>query len=84
MPGVTRPGDKTRLACLLDTDTLSGKWDPNLVDTSVDYLSDGGARLDAAIAADSIASARLKDALGLFIAAEERSKARIEQALTQV
>jgi transaldolase len=47
----------------------------------VDYLADGGAALDKAIAADKEAANRLKIALELFTGGENRSKEKVEKAL---
>jgi transaldolase len=68
-----------RLQKLLKTDPL-GKWEP--VRADVDYLANGGTALDSAIKGDPVVEQRLKDALELFTAAEERSKAKIEKIMT--
>lgn len=74
-----------RLKKLANVDPIvSTGWDANAARTNVDYLADGGKILDEAIAADPIATARLRDALELFVAAEERSKAQVEAALAQI
>lgn len=73
-----------RIQKLARTDPLSpGGWNDVMADTSIDYLAHNGAALDDAIAADSVATQRLKDALDVFVKAEQRSKARIEEALKQ-
>ncbi|KAL4978736.1 hypothetical protein BDW66DRAFT_148945 [Aspergillus desertorum] len=64
-----------RLAYLVGTDPLAAVlWDIKLASTDVDYLADNGAKLDSAIRADPIASARLQDALQLFVKVEDESK----------
>lgn len=75
-----------RLGHLAATDPLAAAagYDSRLADTDVDYLAGRGERLDEAIAADPVATARLEDALRLFTAAEERSRARIEEAMKLV
>ncbi|KAL1962108.1 hypothetical protein VTN77DRAFT_575 [Rasamsonia byssochlamydoides] len=74
-----------RLKKLLEIDPLAtADWDGKLASTEIDYLADNGAELEKAIQADPITSARLKDALELFIAAEEKSRAKIEEAFKQL
>ena len=63
-----------------DPGTLAAK-DSALADTATDYLAGGGEALTAAIAADPVAGPWLRDALEVFTAAEERSKAKVEAAL---
>ncbi|KAL4994192.1 hypothetical protein BDV10DRAFT_198985 [Aspergillus recurvatus] len=74
-----------RLAYLAATDPLAAaSWDGKLASTDVDYLADNGAKLDIAIKADPIASARLQDALLLFVKVEDESKALIDKILLEV
>ena len=74
-----------RLRKLATVDPLApAGWDGKLASTEVDYLANGGAELTKAIAADPASTARLKDALELFIGGEERSKAKVEQVLKEL
>ena len=74
-----------RLKKLAATDPLAAAgFDSKLADTGIDYLGDGGKKLDEAIAADPIAAARLEDALRLFTEAQERSKTKIEEVMKLV
>ncbi|POR31122.1 Transaldolase [Tolypocladium paradoxum] len=52
-----------------------------MANTDIDSLADGGGKLDGAISADPIDTARLEDALRPLTEAEERSKAKIEEAM---
>ncbi|TDZ15292.1 Transaldolase [Colletotrichum orbiculare MAFF 240422] len=71
-----------RLKKLVSIDPLAAAgWDGELASTDVDYLANGGAELERAIAADAVTKTRLGDALKLFIGGEERSKAKIEEVL---
>lgn len=76
-----------RLQPLLTVDPLGpgGKlpYDPTTV-TATDYLANGGAVLDAAIAADPEAARRLKAALDKFIGGENSSKATVEKVLASL
>ena len=74
-----------RLEKLSSTDPLAAaEWDGKLASTEIDYLANGGAELAKAIEADSISNTRLGDALEAFIAAEQRSKARVEEVLAKL
>ncbi|PNY29012.1 Transaldolase [Tolypocladium capitatum] len=74
-----------RLKKLAATDPLAAAgYDGRLANTDIDYLAHGGEKLDEAIAADPVATARLEDALELFTTAEERSKAKMEEAMKLV
>jgi len=76
---------KERFKHLLATDPLaSNTWDGKLAGTDVDYLADGGKKLQDCILADPVAKQRLDDALELFIGGENSSKAKIEAALNLV
>jgi transaldolase len=52
--------------------------------TDVDYLADGGAELEKAIAADPVTKQRLEDALTLFTGGLMESKAKIEKWFEEV
>lgn len=74
-----------RLKKLAGIDPLaSAEWDGKLASTDIDYLANGGEELRKAIAADPIATNRLKIALELFTGGENRSKEKIEKALQSV
>ncbi|KAB8236074.1 uncharacterized protein BDW43DRAFT_308873 [Aspergillus alliaceus] len=74
-----------RLKRLAATDPLAAaKWDGKLARTGVDYLANDGAELENAIKSDPIAATSLKDTLELFIGGENRSRAKIENVLTQL
>lgn len=49
----------------------------------VDYLANGGKKLDEAIAADPETAKRLKVALELFTGGENRSKEKVEKAIKE-
>ncbi|KUI67116.1 Transaldolase [Cytospora mali] len=71
-----------RLQKLASTDPLAAKdWDGKLASTDIDYLANGGVELERAIQKDPITDSRLKEALKIFTAAENRSKEKIETAL---
>lgn len=59
-------------------------WDGTLASTEIDYLANNGAELEKAIEADPTAKNRLRDALDLFIDAEKKSQAKIEEAMKLV
>ena len=62
-----------RLQSLLKTDPLkTGAFVPARVD--IDYLANGGAQLEKALSADPAGSARLNDAIAMFVRAENASK----------
>lgn len=68
-----------RLTALSSMDPLAGlDWNGKLATMETDYVSDGGAKLDAFIAQDPIASKRLEDARKFFLAPEEMAKVAIE------
>ncbi|KAL1975411.1 hypothetical protein VTN31DRAFT_3803 [Thermomyces dupontii] len=74
-----------RLRPLLKTDPLApAGFGERLARTDIDYLANNGAELEKAIKADPVTTARLKDALELFIDAENRSRKKIEEALKQL
>lgn len=74
-----------RLKKLAGTDPLAAAdWDGKPASTDVDYLANGGEKLSEAIAADPVATLRLKNALEVFVAAQERSRAKVEEALTHI
>ncbi|KAJ5239290.1 hypothetical protein N7468_003909 [Penicillium chermesinum] len=52
--------------------------------TDIDYLANGGAELDKANEEDPQTKKRLREALALFVAAEKRSQAKIEEAMKAV
>ncbi len=64
-------------------DPLDDDNKPADIDAAIktDYLASNGKALDEAIAADKQAARRLRVALETFIAAEERSKEKIEKVL---
>ena len=71
-----------RLQQLASVDPLAAKdWDGRLASTEIDYLANGGAELEKAIRKDPITETRLREGLEVFVAAENRSKERIEAAL---
>lgn len=71
-----------RFAPLLAIDPLSPENKAYLDKAAhVDYLANGGKKLDEAIAADAETTKRLKIALELFTGGENRSKEKIEKAL---
>lgn len=90
--GVPKPADvyapgptPTRLAELSKIDPLAAAdWDGNLASTATDYLAHGGEELRKAIEADAVTKIRLADALETFVAAQERSKARIVAVLEKL
>jgi len=59
-------------------------WDGTLASTEIDYLANNGAELEKAIEADPTTKNRLRDALDLFIDAEKKSQAKIEEAMKLV
>ena len=68
-----------RLTALSTVDPLAGPaWNGKLATMETDYVSDGGAKLDAFIAQDAIASRRFEDARKFFLAAEDTAKVAIE------
>ncbi len=68
-----------RLTALSSIDPLAGPgWDGKLATMETDYVSDGGAKLDAFIAQDPIVSKRFEDARKFFLASEEMAKVAIE------
>ncbi|BCS26328.1 uncharacterized protein APUU_51039S [Aspergillus puulaauensis] len=74
-----------RLRHLAGADPLAAAdWDGKLASTDIDYLASDGANLESAISADPIASARMRDALGLFVKIEGESKELIEGVLKEV
>ncbi|GKZ45856.1 hypothetical protein AbraIFM66951_008724 [Aspergillus brasiliensis] len=73
-----------RLQYLARIDPLVSDWDGKLASTDIDYLGNNGAALEDAIKADPIATARLNDALQLFVKVENESKALIEKAILEV
>ncbi|KAE8396219.1 hypothetical protein BDV23DRAFT_177767 [Aspergillus alliaceus] len=74
-----------RLKRLAATDPLAAaKWDGKLARTGVDYLANDGAELENAIKSDPITATSLKDTLELFIGGENRSRAKVENALIQL
>ncbi|KAE8150827.1 hypothetical protein BDV25DRAFT_139423 [Aspergillus avenaceus] len=73
-----------RLKEVAKTDPLAAAhWDGQLASTEIDYLDNNGAELERAIKSDPITVIRLKDALELFIGGENKSRAKIEDALKQ-
>lgn len=75
----------TRLRKLAHIDPLAGPdWDGKLASTDIDYLANGGAELDKANEKDPTTKKRLREALALFVAAEKRSQAKIEEAMKNV
>lgn len=74
-----------RLKKIAQTDPLIGpNWDGKLSRTDIDYLANGGAELDKANEEDPQTKKRLREALALFVAAEKRSQAKIEEAMKNV
>ncbi|OJJ96423.1 hypothetical protein ASPACDRAFT_125025 [Aspergillus aculeatus ATCC 16872] len=73
-----------RLQYLASIDPLVASWDGKLASTDTDYLANNGVALEDAIKADPIATARLGDALQLFIKVESQSKVLIEKAILDV
>jgi transaldolase len=75
----------TRLAKIAQLDALANaSWDGKLASTEIDYLANMGAELDKANEADAVTKQRLREALALFVAAEKRSQAKIEEAMKPV
>jgi transaldolase len=74
----------TRLTPLLKTDPLSPSGAVDTASNDTQWLANGGDELAKAILADPATKKRLDDALGAFIDAENRSKALIEEILSQV
>lgn len=71
-----------RLEKIAMTDPLIGpNWDGKLSRTDIDYLANGGAEPDKANEKDPQTKKRLREALALFVAAEKRSQAKIEEAM---
>lgn len=52
--------------------------------TEFDYLDKNGRELDRAIEEDAVSRDRLRDALVLFVAGEERSRAKVEAICEQI
>jgi transaldolase len=78
------PPLSARLAPLMKIDPLAAKpaeFTGQLASADVDYLADNGKALQEAIEADLTAKKRFADAMALFTAAEDRSKAKIEEVL---
>lgn len=74
-----------RLQKLAALDPLAAAdWDGKLASTKIDYLANGGEELEKAIKKDPVTVTRLHDALVLFTGGEERSKKKVEEALTKV
>ncbi|KAL4785496.1 hypothetical protein BJX76DRAFT_180236 [Aspergillus varians] len=74
-----------RLQHLAGADPLAAAdWDGKLASSEVDYLAGDGAELEKAIRADPIASARVADALELFVKVEGESRELIEKVLAEV
>ncbi|KAL4756056.1 uncharacterized protein BDW70DRAFT_154486 [Aspergillus foveolatus] len=74
-----------RLQHLAGADPLAAAcWHGKLASTEVDYLANNGMKLDNAIKEDTIASARLEDALQLFIKVESESKTLIQKILLEI
>lgn len=74
-----------RLKKLAQIDPLIGpNWDGKLSRADIDYLANGGAELDKANEEDPQTKKRLREALALFVAAEKRSQAKIEEAMKTV
>ncbi|KAL4749236.1 hypothetical protein BDW72DRAFT_137462 [Aspergillus terricola var. indicus] len=79
------PSTPKRLQHLAAVDPLAAAdWDGNIASTDVDYLKDSGAELEKAIKADPIASARVSDALGVFLKVEGESRELIERVMKEV
>jgi transaldolase len=71
-----------RLKKIAATDPLApADWDGKWASTDIDYLANNGAELTKAIAADPVTVQRLKDALELFTGGQNKSRAKIEEAL---
>jgi transaldolase len=74
-----------RLQHLAAADPLAAAdWDGSIASTDVDYLKHNGAELEKAIKADPIASARISDALGVFLKVEGESRELIEGVMKEV
>ncbi|KAL4764912.1 uncharacterized protein BDW70DRAFT_129065 [Aspergillus foveolatus] len=74
-----------RLQHLAAADPLAAaNWDGSIASTDVDYLKDNGAELEKAIKADPIASARISDALGVFLKVEGESRELIERVMKEI
>ena len=72
----------TRLRPLLESDPLKPTSGPfALPSTTVDYLADNGAVLEAALQKDPAGLGRLNDAIAMFVKAEDTSKAQIEAVM---
>ncbi|KAI0179708.1 transaldolase [Hypoxylon sp. FL1284] len=73
-----------RFEPLLAIDPLSSENKAAIHEVSyVDYLADGGKKLDEAIVADPGTTRRLKVALELFASAESRSREKVERAMKE-
>ena len=74
-----------RLQKLLKIDPLApADWNGKLASTDIDYLANSGAELEKAVEADPVTKLRRDVAIKLFIGGEERSRAKIEEAMKQV
>lgn len=71
----------TRLKEIIKADPLAPTWKGELAPTDIDYLADGGAKLDLANKADPETNRRLSEALEAFVGAEKKSQAKIEEAI---
>ncbi|KAF2099537.1 aldolase [Rhizodiscina lignyota] len=74
-----------RLRCLSKLDPLAGpNWDGILASSrKVDYVANGGEALDNAIHENPVMNKRFKDAMELFLNAEEKARVGIEKAIAK-
>ncbi|KAJ6780678.1 hypothetical protein PWT90_01338 [Aphanocladium album] len=74
-----------RLAHLAETDPLAGDgWDGKVASVEVDYLANGGEKLQEAIEKDPMTKRGLQEALEMFQECERQSRAAIEEVMKQV
>jgi transaldolase len=74
-----------RMMALMKVDPLAPKpEDFQLASIDVDYLANQGAKLEESIAQDPQTARRLKDALDLFVGAENECKVAIEKIMAEM
>ena len=86
-PYADAPKLSDRLAPLLKKDPLAAKpeeFDGKLASESVDWLANGGDKLQEAISADPAAKQRFEDAMALFTTAQNESQALIEKTVAEL
>ncbi|KAK5989480.1 Transaldolase-like protein [Cladobotryum mycophilum] len=71
-----------RLIKLSTADPLAGPdWDGKLATAETDFVADGGAKLDAFIKSDPVASKRVGDAEAFFLEMEDKARIVIEKEM---